>query len=325
MVEVDKVMAAAESTLQSLEETRQLFFQKRKKALGIVGIALGAGAVLGIVLGFSVSYVLTIITLVIAGIASGIVYAVMTGGVKGQYIDSYKSTVVEKLVTQIDPQLHYYPNDGISRDLFGNSELFTYPDRYRTEDLIKGNYGDTFLYLAEIHAEEKKERRDKDGKRETYYVDIFKGLMLIADFHKDFHGRTFVFPDSGEKTFGGFARFFQKMGGRKGTSLIQLEDVEFEEAFAVHSTDEVESRYILSSSMLRRFLSMRQRFGSDVRVAFKESNVIIAVPHKHPYLEPKIKTPATDAKQVRDMLFEMKYFLDLVEELNLNTRIWTKD
>lgn len=163
------------------------------------------------------------------------------------------------------------------------------------------------------------------GNTETKYRTIFRGLLLIADFHKHFNGRTFLFPDFAEKTFGGFGRALQKMGGRSGTDLVQMEDPEFEKAFAVHSTDQVEARYILSPAMMCRFLDLRNKFGDDVRVAFKQSSVWIAVPHRSSFLEPSTKVSATDSTQIEKMLFELSSFLDIVEELDLNTRIWTKE
>jgi hypothetical protein len=70
---------------------------------------------------------------------------------------------------------------------------------------------------------------------------------------------------------------------------------------------------------------MRSRFGNEVRLGFKESCLFLSVPHSSPYLEPTTSLPATETGQVQNLLFELRYFLDTVEELDLNTRIWTKE
>ena len=270
-----------------------------------------------------------IVGFIVAGvwlIVGAILYQVQVASLGGRYVQNYKNAVIPALLQSIDPLLKYDSTSGISESTFNATELFkTNPNRYRTEDLIHGTYGKTFLQLAEVEAKERRTRTDSNGKTETYYVTIFKGLLLVADFHKDFHGRTFVLPDISEKTFGNFARFFQKMGGQSKTNLIRLEDPEFEQAFAVYSTDEVEARYILSTAMLRRILDLRGRFGKDVRLGFKDSSLILAVPYGNAYLEPCASRPATDTSQVEGMLGELKSFLDTIEELDLNTRIWSKE
>ena len=125
--------------------------------------------------------------------------------------------------------------------------------------------------------------------------------------------------------FGSFGRNFQKLGGARNTKLVHMDDPEFEQAFTIYSDDEVECRYILSNSLMRRLLDLRARHGDGMKVAFKNSAVYIAIPFKGRYLEPDLSVPATDKDQVERLVLEVTAFLSIVEELNLNTRIWTKE
>lgn len=322
MQNLDQIIDRLVPTLAKLEDGRKLYLSRRSRYLVLL---FGPLALLLLVAFTSDSKIPWFIGAGIWFVIGIILYQVRAASLASTYIRHYKRTVVPALLNTIDPGLQYDANSGIPSSTFVGTELFKKsPDRYKTEDFIHGNYGKTYLQLAEIDAEERRTRTDSDGKTETYYVNIFDGLLLIADFHKHFHGRTFVFPDKSERSFGGVARFFQKMGGRRHTNLIRLEDPEFENAFAVYATDEVEARYILSTAMLRRILDMRKRFGEDVRLGFKESCLFLAVPHSAPFLEPKTSVPATDPDQVRGMLVELRFFLDTIEELDLNTRIWSK-
>lgn len=322
MKNIDSVVAELRPILERLERDRQFYRTRRRNCLLLMFLPLvailAAGGLAGVL---PVVLIGGAIWLVIGAI----VYYFRAAVPGAAYVANYKRTVVPALLRTIDPELSYQPDQGIPSSTFEGTELFeTRPDRYSTEDLIQGNYGETFLQLAEIEAEERRTRRDSDGDRKTYYVTIFDGLLLVADFHKHFHGRTFVFPDTAEKLFGNFGRFFQKMSGRSDTDLIRLEDPEFEQAFVVHATDQVEARYILSTAMMRRILEMRNRFGSDLRIGFKQSSLVLAVPHDHPFLEPDKGKAATEESQIRGMLFELRYFLDTIDELDLNTRIWSK-
>lgn len=323
MKAVNDIIAELVPTLEELEPDRLLYRKKSSTYLLVIILPLIGIAIAGVMLQSLMPFVISGIVWLVIGV---ILYQVRAGAVASRYKTNYKATVIPRLLATIDPQLSHTADHGIPAALFVASELFnTKPDRYATEDLIQGKYGKTFLQLAEVNAQRRQTTTDSKGNTRTTYVTYFGGLLLIADFHKDFQGRTFVFPDKAEKTFGGIARFFQKAGGRKETNLIQLEDAEFEHQFKVYATDEVEARYVLSTSMMRRILEMQTRFGKDVRLAFKDSQLILAVPHNKAFLEPKTKVPATDQTQIEAMLTDLKFFLETIEELDLNTRIWTKE
>lgn len=319
---IEQIVGETMPTLESLEPDRLLYLKRRRVHLtillvpliGLVGAGFAAGSEVALFIAAGVWFVI-----------GTILYQVRAGSIAKRFKSQYKLSVIPQLVKSIDSQLEYSHGRGLPAASFTGSELFTKgPDRYRSEDLIHGKYRETYLQLAEVHAEDRQTTTDSKGRTKTRYVTIFKGLLLIADFHKHFSGRTFVFPDTAEKLFGRFGRHFQKFGGRRETDLVHLEDPEFERIFATYSTDEIECRYILSSSMMRRLLEMRERFGKDVRVGFKDSSIVLAVPHSEAFLEPATSRPATDDTQVKSMLHQLRYFLDTVEELDLNTRIWSK-
>jgi len=310
-------------TLEEMEVERREY--RKRRAITLPFSILLAGCGVAYVFFGEVGF-LSILLAILGVVASFILYHFSAGHLGATYKRNYKALVITKLVSLIDPGLSYSASSGIPALEYLQSELYTKnPDRYSTEDLIEGDYGKTSLRLAEVHAEDRQTTTDSKGRTRTRYVTIFKGLLLMADFHKEFHGRTFVFPDKAEKMFGFLGRKLQKLSGRRDTELVQLEDPEFEQAFVIHSTDQVEARYILSTSMMRRLLEMRNRFGKDVRIGFKDSCVWLAVPHSKPYLEPSTAIPATDETQIHQMLDEIKLFLDTIDELNLNTRIWSKE
>lgn len=323
MKEIDHILHELTPHLDRLEPGRRLYLKKSRIYLAVLFLPLFAVLLSALLSGNKVPFFIGAGLWFIIGI---VLYQYRAGALGARYKYAYKTTVIPRLLSLIDSQLHYEVGDGIPSGRFVGTELFSKsPDRYKTEDLIHGTYGKTLLQLAEVDAEERRTTTDSKGRTRTTYVTIFKGLLLIADFNKHFKGRTFVFPDMAENLFGNFGRFFQKLGGRRETDLIRLEDPEFEKAFAVYSTDEIESRYILSTAMMQRLLRMRERFGKEVRIGFKESSIVLAVPHHRGFLEPSPKVSATETSQISEMLSELEYFLDLIEELDLNTRIWTKE
>lgn len=143
----------------------------------------------------------------------------------------------------------------------------------------------------------------------------------MADFHKEFHGELAVLPDVAEKHFGWFGRKLQTLGG----NLQRMENPEFEKAFVVRGADAVEARYILTPDMQERLLALRGRLNDGVRFAFKESQVYIGFSNKGNWFEGDLKRTAHDRGQMREILGQMACCFNIVQDLNLNTRIWTKE
>ena len=129
-----------------------------------------------------------------------------------------------------------------------------------------------------------------------------------------------VKPDFAESSFGWFGRKLQGFSPH----LIRLENPEFEQAFVVHGGDQVEARYILTPDMQDRLLDLRKWFGKDIRIAFHQSRMHLTIPNSDNWFEPDINRPASDTSQMHTFLHQMTSIFRLVEMLDLNTRIWTK-
>lgn len=243
---------------------------------------------------------------------------------RGGYVRDFKHRIIARLIDFLAPGLRYAPQGCISRDQFSSSGLFQHHiDRYHGEDLVAGRVGRTELAFSEIHAEYKTQSRDSKGRTSTHWHTIFKGLFFIADFNKHFGGRTYVLPDTAERLFGRFGRMFQSWTLGRG-ELIKLEDPEFENEFVVYGDDQIEARYILSTSLMERILDFKRKTGSTVYLAFVGSCVHVAVEMHRDLFEPRLLSPAADFAPVREYAEDLALAINIVDDLNLNTRIWSK-
>ena len=150
-------------------------------------------------------------------------------------------------------------------------------------------------------------------ERKINIKGIFKGIIFVADFNKEFHGMTQVTSIS-QSSF-----LNEVIGGR-----IQMEDAKFNNKFDVYSTDEVEARYILSPNLMERLLALNKKFNTKIQIAFSKSDVIILIDSKHNNFEAKLFSAITDSHINKDYQVAND-LLSIVDELNLNTRIWTKE
>ena len=227
------------------------------------------------------------------------------------YIRNFKSIVLNHLCEIHFPGLSYDPKGYVGYDEFDATKLFAYTsDEYRSEDFFGGRSGKTDIHFAEVVAKRARKRLS-DGSIETYYDEFFCGLIFVADFHKHFHSNTRLIP-RGEK--------LEKVSGQRP---VTMEDPEFEEIFATVSTDQVDARYVLSTGMVRRFVELNRRF-PGMRALFRDENLVLALPGNRDLFEPSLYRRARSSAQISEFVRDIKSLLQIVDELNLNTRIWSK-
>jgi len=244
-----------------------------------------------------------------------------------RFRERFKRELVGPLIRAFDDRLRYSPSDAISMEEFKQSGLVReYPvNGYDGEDLIEGKIGATSIRFSEIvatHASAVSTRagiRTRRSKRKT----LFRGVLFIADFNKHFTGSTYVLPDRAQRLLGGVGQSLQGMRSLYG-ELVKLEDPEFERFFVVYSTDQIEARYILSAALMARLTDFRSRHGHLLRVGFVESHLYLGIHIKRNLFEPRLFRTLQDRALYREFWDDLMLFTGIVEELNLNTRIWTK-
>ncbi|MBU1086673.1 MAG: DUF3137 domain-containing protein [Candidatus Omnitrophica bacterium] len=238
-----------------------------------------------------------------------------------EYVQNFKTGIIEKLVKFIDQNLEYSRNNHISQTAFMNSKIFNHnPDRFNGDDYVKGKIGQTNLEFSELHA--KYITRDSKGRTQEH--TIFKGLFFIADFNKKFNGKTIILPDTAERIFGQLGTMLQSMNKFRG-QLIRLEDPEFERMFAVYGDDQIEARYILSTSLMKRITDFKRRTSRTIYLSFVGSKIYIAVSCLKDLFEPRVFRTMLDFTPIKEYFEDLQMAVSIVEELNLNTRIWTKE
>lgn len=277
----------------------------------------GGLCALPFVLGLPVAITIVAGVLMIVGI---VIFSIKIHKIRKAIKLKYKEEVIKEMVHFVDPSLSYNATSFISQGEFSGSKIFIQGiDRYKGDDLVQGTIGKTDVRFSELHAEYY--TRDKDGNKQ--YHTIFKGIFFIADFHKDFVGETMVLPDTAEKLFGKLGTMFQKMNISR-PDLVKLENPEFEKAFAVYGTDQVEARYILTPALMERIMDFKKKSGK-IHLSFLHSKVYIAISVNKNLFEPPFFKSMLHYGLVEDYFNYLILSVDIVEDLDLNTRIWSKD
>lgn len=303
----DPVSARLQAPLERLEQERlRMKASGTKKGIILGAVMLGAG---GIPLYLWAGWIGAAILAAVAVAAFFLSVNAKTAALNAHY----KNEVIAALVDAASPGARYAPGEGIGEEVFNRSGLFgVRPDRYHTEDLIEGEINGTAFRFAEVHAEERRTSTDSKGRTRTYWVDIFRGFLFIADFGRPFRGATTVYRNSWIKL-------------RFGTQRVKLESPEFEKRFDVYGDDPVEARYLLTPLLMERIVSLDRRFGQGMTLSFRRQEIIVAIADATDHFEASIWRPVTDRARLEREFRTLRSLCGIVEELKLKAKRPTGD
>ena len=290
-----------------------------KRALTIISATVAA-VILEIVLIPSAAEMLKGFIPMITGFAG----LVSTGIVSKNYRKEYKSKIIAKITSFLDEGMVYTPEAMVPVSEFIKSDIFSLSvDSYTGEDHFRGKIGKTDIEFSEVTAKHLNTTQSNQGSKQEY-ITISSGVFVIADFNKNFLTQTLVLPDTAEKLFGKFGQTLQSIGAGK-KKLVRLENPEFEKEFCVYGEDQVEARYIITPSLMERILIYKRKWKSKISLSFVDSKVYLAINMNKNLFETRIFRPVADYSFMEENLRFLILLTEIVEDLNLNTRIWTKE
>lgn len=244
------------------------------------------------------------------------VFAMAHLGEKRKYLRKYKTYIVKPLVEFIDPTWKYIANKGVNPQEIKQSKLFLQQfDLYQSDDLVSGEVGQTDFRCADVHLQKLSTLQGAHS--------IFQGLFFHADFHKHFRGSVFVTPDFTKGKWGNAGIFIQKHLIGQG-ELVKMENQEFERLYMVHATNPTEARYILTPAIMEAMVKIRKLYDSPVSFSFINTRMYCAVNFDEQLFEPSIYRSAVKYRDIQFMYALLKLNKLIIEQMHLNTRIWTK-
>lgn len=282
------------------------------------------GLILFVVVGLSQSWLTQVFRWIwiisSMGIFFYLMYRLHSGKNKLNFKSAFKQKAILPIVKFISHNLQYFPEKHIPRRLYDESRLFLKGlDSYKGDDLIQGKIDKTFLQFSELHTRYK----STDSKGRTHWHDVFKGLFFVADFNKNFDGSTVLLPNH----LGGGFSFFKKIFGlNRKEKLVELADPQFTDNFTCYSTDDIKARYILTPSLMERLNDFHKKYPKNrVSLSFVDGQVFVAIAYSKDLFEPSLFRSVVNYDRVKSYFDDIRLVVEIVEDLNLNNRIWTKE
>ncbi len=238
------------------------------------------------------------------GFAGMVVLQLVVGWHKGFLTKDLRRVILPALVKEVSPALDYRLNGTMSQSAFVGSDMFMKPDRFEARHLVRGMVGDTAMRFGMVRT------LARQGNRGHFY-EIFTGVFAIVDFNKHFAGRALVRPAGAP------------LAGDVFGELVDLEDPHFKDEFTVNATDPVEVRYLLTPALMARFSALRAALG-PFHASFDQGAMFLALPMAWEMFEVQTTVELDGPEGLAAMRTAMASIVGIVEELDLNTRIWTK-
>ena len=290
--------------LEELEEIRLdklKAFQRRKK------LAVPIAAILTPFLGF-IDYWLLFLQSSddpVAGLSAlglGGLWAWVTKP-KRQYASAYKRDILPD-IAGLFGNFSYDVKGEIPMEAMKPSKIVPKYTSYNSEDFFSGEYKNVGIQFSEIKLTK------KSGKHTR---TVFDGLaILLTSGTRKFHGHTILTKDQGK--LGSW--FTKQFSGLERANLV---DPEFEKLFDVHTTDQVEARYLIDPMIVENLKALYKEYhGTQMMAAFYDDHFLILIGSKDNHFEPaSIETPATNNEGLLAMKREIGQIMSIIDRLSL--------
>lgn len=200
--------------------------------------------------------------------------------------------------------------DYIDKSVLLNSKLVGSITSINSDDYFEGSHKDVGIIISEL------ELIRGSGKNRS---KIFDGIFIKLGMNKHFNSHTIVIEDFSFSKLAGEA-FLPYMF--TGMNKTELEDPEFNKMFNVYTQDEVEARYILTTSFMERLKHLKETYkAKDIRASFLNNSLLIAMScGKDMFVLGDVRKPVTDAGQMQTLFEEFAAVLAIIDILKLDVR-----
>ena len=232
----------------------------------------------------------------------------MKGGGSGDFQFDFKDRVIRKMVAFWDPSFRYQINNHIKTAEVLESGML-YPKNYKAggSDMIQGEIDGISFRFSDLHLLSQKTFVEKG---EDPYTTVMFGSFFMAGFPKNFRHPVFVYSKSSMDAL--------QHEGEK----VLLEDPEFMDLFHVYAADQVEARYILTTSLMERIKTMARKMGKHLYIAFANNKLYVMNNNGHDRFETSWFQQVDKKETLLRFYNELAEQLSIIEELKLNNNIW---
>jgi len=189
--------------------------------------------------------------------------------------------------------------------LINGIDILPFHNVFSADDIITGKYNDRPVNIIEFELfENKHDRKDNTNHK----IKKYQGILFNTKMDKPFKSKVVV-----KQRGVGSAKI-------NGMEKVILESDEFNKIYEVYGADQVESRYLLTTALMDRLISI-YKCGQCVSMYVENNNATIIKETKKDMFEPDINKPVNDVNSYYEVMLQTKSILDFITTLKLDVNI----
>lgn len=295
--------------IEELEKLRK----KAKYSLILPGM-------IGVTLGVTIFYCNQHIYFGLASIFIGLILTLLLSKKPSEkYKLAFKEVYVLKALKTIFTRLRYEPLNGIPKNVIYNTGMIKMGHRYSSNDLVIAMYKNIKIIQADVHIEERRERRNSKGNRETYWVTLFKGKWMIFDFNKNFKANIQV------KQKGFNNSKITNWWNEEKFKKVEMEDQEFNKNFTIYTQNEHDAFYVLTPSLMEKIKNLTKSMNGKMMFCFIDNKLHVGFSNGIDSFEPNIFKEIDEEKIIESLTKDIKVVTSFVDELDLDKDLFRRE
>lgn len=273
--------------------------RKRYQVYVIIGISL---AILGVLLLiFTYKAVFSLFTFF------GLIITIISKALFQTQVKRIKPKIINSMLNKYFDEAQYFPNRGLTQLEVQTSELLNKPDRFYSEDYLKGSINGVNFVSSDLHLQE--ERVSSNGKTTTIeYVTYFFGRFFIIDFNKKFDGKVLVVEEKRSTLFTKYKK-------------IKLESIDFNKTFNTYSLDDYSAFYVLTPHLMEALLELEAKNPGRLYVSFIKDKLYIAIHNNRDTFNIRL-FGVNDLSLIKGFEDDLKVIRNIILSLRLDNKIY---
>jgi hypothetical protein len=228
---------------------------------------------------------------------------------KTSYYSDYKKEVINRLITLINPTLHYDKKNHISHHDYHNSGFFPRlaVDIYG-DDHVSGTINEVPIEFSELTVRYQKASDRKDFKSEFQ----FRGIFFIAERETPYQADLIIEPAKAENP--------------SDVYILPMKNERFNEFFQVRipNTDYlVQAEAMLTQSFLNKLVLFRKHMHNPIHISFKYNKIYVGIVHDKDLLEPSLMTSVARFDHIQQHFNDLYVPINIIEHFaaHLNAEV----
>ena len=254
---------------------------------------------------FTIFFVVTVIPLIIFCLYVLIgLFIYSRNCYKFQTVQKNIKSIVMPIFCSCFPDLKWVPEKEHLTEMYKIANILPKFDFLEYDDCFIGSYKGVNFVIEEVNASVKR----TDGSP----YSVFRGAVIrFKDFNKKFKGHTIIKPD------------IYIFSPSKKLHKAEMEDIVFEKDYNVFTNDDVEARYLITTSFIDRIKSIKSVFNANkVFVSFICGNFFLGLKtYENLFDYGQIFNSLNDSKPFIKMSEEIISILKLIDHFKLDQKI----